>query len=356
MTTRQLMEEGLGVYEAIIASSDDAIVSKTLDGMITSWNQAAERLFGYTTQEAIGQSIMLIIPTELHQEEEDILRKLRQGIHIKHYETVRVRKDGTRIEVSLSISPVKDRAGKIIGAAKIARDISERKELERSKDVFISTASHELKTPMTTIKGLTQILLMKFEKQGIPEVVSMLSKMNAQVDRLTKLVNELLDASKIQAGRLDYEAEPVDLAALVQEIVELLQPINPTHTLVVKETSQAWIMGDKDHLGQVVTNLITNAIKYSPQAKTVEISLTTEDTTVMLTVRDYGVGIPKAHQGSIFDRFYRAPGSQAKKISGLGLGLYISLDIVKRHGGEITVESEENQGTTFRVSLPLNKS
>ena len=362
ITERKQAEEALqyleierGKYAALISSSDDAIVSKTLDGTITSWNHAAERMFGYTAEEAVGQHITLIIPPELHQEEEEIIRKLRQGIRIRHYETVRVRKDGTKVDVSLSISPIKDSAGNIIGAAKIARDITERMELERRKDEFISMASHELKTPITTLKGFTGLLLRKLERQGRQEEVPMLTRMDAQIDRLTKLIDELLDVSKVQAGQLDYEEEPVDLAALLQETVEILQPTSPTHTLIVRETTHAMIMGDKDRLGQVLTNLISNAIKYSPQANQVDLSITTSNKTVTLRVRDYGVGIPKAQQKHIFDRFYRGRVSHSKAFPGLGMGLYITHEIVKRHGGEITVESEEGKGSTFVVSLPLKK-
>ena len=269
ITEQKHAEAEMARYAAIVTSSDDAIVSKTLDGTITSWNTAAERMFGYPEEEAIGQPITLIIPPELHQEEVDILGKLRRGIRIQHYETVRLRKDGTKVAVSLSISPVKDRAGNIIGAAKIARDITERLELERRKDEFISMASHELKTPITTLKGFTQLLRRKLEGQGLPEAVPTLTKMEAQVNRLTRLIDELLDVSKIQAGRVDYEEEPVDLAALLRETVELLQASSPTHTLLIRGTHQAWIMGDQDRLGQMLTNLITNAIKYSPQANKV---------------------------------------------------------------------------------------
>lgn len=352
---RKLLEEEHEKYTAIVASSDDAIVSKTLDGTIISWNKAAERMFGYTAEEAIGQHITLIIPPELHREEVDIIRKLRRGMHIDHSETVRMRKDGTKIDVSLSISPIKDKMGNIIGAAKIARDISDRLELERRKDEFISTASHELKTPLTTLKGFTDLLLRKFKRQGMQEEVPILTRMDAQIKRLTRLVDELLDASKVQAGQLDYEEEPVDLAALLQETVEILQPHYPTHTLIIRETTHAMVMGDKDRLGQVLTNLISNAIKYSPQANQADLALTASDKTAALRIRDEGVGIPKNHQQHIFDRFYRGRDAHSKAFPGLGMGLYIAHEIVKRHGGEITVESEEGKGSTFIVSLPLKK-
>jgi len=228
-------------------------------------------------------------------------------------------------------------------------------ELERRKDEFISTASHELKTPITTLKGFTDLLLRKLERQGMREEMPMLTRMDTQINRLTRLIDELLDVSKVQVGRLDFEEEPVDLAALLQETVEILQPTSPTHTLIVRETTHAMIMGDKDRLGQVLTNLISNAIKYSPQANQVDLSITTSNKTVTLRVRDYGVGIPKAQQKHIFDRFYRGRVSRGKAFPGLGMGLYIARGIVRRHGGEITVESEEGKGSTFVVSLPLKE-
>jgi PAS domain S-box-containing protein len=353
ITERKQIEEELGKCAAIISSSDDAIVSKTLAGMITSWNQAAERLFGYSAEEAIGHHITLIIPPELHQEEEDIIRKLRQGIRIQHYETVRMRKDGTKVDVSLSISPVKDRAGNIIGAAKIARDITERRELERRKDEFISIASHELKTPITALKGFTHLLLRKFERQGVQEAVPILTKMEAQINRLAKLIDDLLDASKIQAGKLDYAKESIDIDALVHDIADTIQQISTTHTITIHGASHTHIVGDSDRLGQVFTNLISNAVKYSPQANQVDISLAASQNTVTVSVRDYGIGIPKEHQSKIFDRFYRVSDVHDKTFPGLGMGLYISSEVVKQHGGRLWVESTENQETTFFVSFPV---
>jgi signal transduction histidine kinase len=251
--------------------------------------------------------------------------------------------------------PVFDEHGKLLLVITILHDITERQELERRKDEFISIASHGLKTPITILKGFIQLLLRKFEQRGLPAAAPTLTKMEAQANRLTKLIDELLDVSKIQAGRVDYEEEPVDLAALLRETVELLQATSPTHTLHIRGTRQAWIMGDIDRLGQMLANLITNAIKYSPQATKVDLSLTASSTTVTFRVRDYGVGIPKAHQKSIFDRFYRVH-NKHQAFSGLGLGLYITHEIVKRHGGEMTVESEEGKGSTFIVSLPLKKN
>ena len=255
----------------------------------------------------------------------------------------------------LSIEPLRDGNGEIIGVTGTSRDVTEQVELEQRKDNFISMASHELRTPITVLKGFTQLLTKQFEQQGMHEPVSMLKKMEAQSNRLVRLIDELLDASKIQAGRLDYEEEPVDLDTLVHETVEMLQETNPTHVLHVNGATHAVIQGDKERLGQVLINLINNAVKYSPQANSVDITLSTSKKAAMISVRDYGVGIAKADQKHIFDRFYRAHNSNNKFFKGLGMGLYIAYEIVKRHGGDITVKSALGKGSTFTISLPLEK-
>jgi PAS domain S-box-containing protein len=255
----------------------------------------------------------------------------------------------------LSIEPFYNGKGEIIGVTGTSREVTEQVELEQRKDNFISIASHELRTPITVLRGFTQLLARQLDQQGIQEPISMLHKMDAQISKLVRLIDELLDASKIRAGRLDYEEEPVDLDALVHETVEMLQASSPTHILHVSGATHAVILGDKDRLGQVITNLITNAVKYSPQANTVDISLATSENRTLVIVRDYGIGIAPVHQKHIFDRFYRVHGSSNKTFKGLGMGLYIAHDIVKRHGGDLTVESEEGKGSTFIVSLPLEK-
>jgi len=224
----RVSEEALYRLAAIVESSDDAIVSKTLDGIITSWNAAAEHLFGYNAEEAIGKHITLIIPPELHEEEVEIIANLRQGKRIDHFETVRMRKDGTRVEVSLSISPVRDRSGRVTGASKIARDISERRELEQRKDEFIGMASHELKTPITSLKGFTHLLQRRLKNSGDEEALHFLTRMDNQIDRLTTLVNDLLSITKIQRGYLDYRMEVFDLAELVQETIETFRERHKT--------------------------------------------------------------------------------------------------------------------------------
>lgn len=237
----------------------------------------------------------------------------------------------------------------------IAHDIDERQEHDRRKDEFLNVISYELKTPLTMLKAFTQLLSRQLEPSGMLQATPLLVKMEKQVDRLIKLVDTLLDAFAIQAGHLDYEEKQVDIDALVGETVEHLQPTCPTHTLHVIGATNALLVGDKDRLGQALTNLITNAVKYSPQADSVDIVLTASRQTATICVRDYGIGISRSQQQHIFERFYKAKISPEKTVSGLGMGLSIAREVVRRHGGTISLESEEGKGSTFLISLPLKK-
>jgi signal transduction histidine kinase len=234
-------------------------------------------------------------------------------------------------------------------------DNSARKELEQRKDDFISMASHELKTPLTSLKALIQLQQRKLARHNVQDAATTLTKMDTQVDKLTRLIGELLDVSKINAGRMECAQEPIEIDELLGEIVESLQQTTETHRIVVHGTARKSIVGDRDRLGQVFTNLITNAIKYSPQADTVEVDVTSSDEMVTISVRDFGIGIPSEQRTKIFERFYRVHDVHDPTFKGLGIGLYISADIVKRHGGNISVESVLGKGSTFQVTLPLTR-
>jgi PAS domain S-box-containing protein len=338
---------------AIVESSNDAIVGLTLEGFITSWNGAAERMFGYSEQETVGKHITLIIPEALQQEEVEILEKLRQGSRIQHYEAVRLRKDGRPTDVSLSISPIRDRAGTIIGAAKIARDITERKEFERRKDEFIAMASHELKTPLTSLNGFLQLLDRHIRKQKDEQGNTIMKRVNREVNRLIKLVADLLDISKIQTGQLEYQEEPFDLDALVQEIVEMVQAGTASHRICVEGQACAAVFADKGRIGQVLMNLLTNAIKYSPQASMVIVRLSADQENARVSVQDFGDGIAKEYQQKIFERYYQVSDSNNQPFAGLGMGLYLANEIIKRHRGSIGVESTQGQGSIFSFTLPV---
>ena len=448
ITERKRAEEASLWLAAIVESSNDAIIGKTREGIITSWNRAAERMYGYSAAEAVGQPVTLIFPPNRQDEFTTIMERITRGERIEHFETMRVRKDGTILQVSVTVSPIHDSEGQIIGASAIARDITEQKrleaevrqskqqlevifqniadgitvqdkngtviyvndagaklsgfasaqemlafdvetlrahileriemkdefgqplsfaelpatkalqgqnyaetlinyrdkhtgqslwsvvkaspivdetgqvqlvvnifsdltihmELEQRKDEFIGIASHELKTPITSLKGYTQLLKRRLEKQGLPEPVAILDRMDTQLTRLTHLIADLLDVSKIKSGQLDYAAEPIDIDAFVHDMADMMQQISTTHTITIHGAAHTHILGDSDRLGQVFINVINNAVKYSPQANHVDISITASHDTVTVSIRDYGIGIPKEHQQKIFDRFYRVSG------------------------------------------------
>jgi PAS domain S-box-containing protein len=341
---------------AIIDSSDDAIISKTLEGMITSWNQAARRMFGYDEIEVIGRHISLLIPPDRQQEEDMIIDRIRKGLKVEHFETLRQTKDGRLIPISLTVSPIKADDGTIIGASKIARDISEQvkaqeeiRMLNARKDEFIGIAGHELRTPITTIKAYLQLM----EEQAETAIArDFLGKALRQVNKLNRLIGDLLDVSKIQTGKLQYNMIPCRLLPLVREGVETIRQIYPGHSIdIISPGEDPVIIADGAKVEQVLINFLNNAIKYSPDATSIEVKVKTSEGHAIVSVKDFGIGIPPHHLDDIFDRYFRA--NPDVSAGGLGLGLYISKEIIRRHNGDIRVESKEGEGSVFYFSLPL---
>lgn len=518
---------------AIVDTSDDTIVSKTLQGIITSWNKSAERMFGYTEAEAIGKHISLIIPPDRLKEEEHIINEISKGNAVDHFQTLRRKKDGRLIPISLSVSPIKDINGNVIGASKIARDISEQyaaqkatqryterleiinlmvesvseeldlekilqkvtdsttqltgaqfgaffyntinengesymlytlsgaprssfeklgmprntaifhptfagqgvvrvdditkderygkndphygmpaghlpvvsymavpvysrsgnvlgglffghpepgkftkehenivvsiaaqaaigidnaklyeevKALNDKKDEFIGLASHELKTPLTSISGYLQIIS---RLKSDAESQKFIDKTIHQVKKLTSLVSDLLDVSKIEAGKLQLGIEQFDIKPIIEGAIELIKHSNNNYNISFQTSVDSLIIsGDPHRIEQVLINLLTNAIKYSPGEDMVEVFLNTKGNKAIIGVKDYGVGIAADKLKQVFSRFYRVEGVNPN-ISGLGIGLYLSHEIVNRHKGKIWVESDLGKGSTFWVTLPL---
>ncbi|MEP6616193.1 MAG: PAS domain S-box protein [Ginsengibacter sp.] len=364
-TERNKAEIGLKRLAAIVESSDDAIISKTLQGIITSWNSAAIRIFGYNDEEIIGKPINILIPAGKQDEEREIISKIKAGERIDHFETVRSRKDGSEINISLTVSPIKNDRGEIIGASKIARDITNRvkidkqlkeyadqlKELNNYKDDFMAMASHELKTPLTVIKANLQLLELRLEDDPNHTFINNTMK---QVNKLGNLISDLFDVTKIQAGQLQLNLTEFDLNDLVAETIGNIAHTSNSHTIqsnIQKEDVK--IKADYLRLEQVLINLLTNAIKYSPSADQVILTTNVENKNVVVSVKDFGIGIPNQDLEKVFTRFFRVKGL-ASTFSGSGIGLYISSEIVKHHGGKMWVESEENVGSIFYFSIPLN--
>jgi signal transduction histidine kinase len=228
-------------------------------------------------------------------------------------------------------------------------------EPEQWSNDLLSVAGHELRTPLAVLKLQTQHLHKRLARQGLDDDVAILAKMEVQIQKLERLNADLLNISKIQAGRLAYVRESVDLNKLLQESAEVMHQMYPTHTIVVHGAATTCLLGDKDRLGQVFSNLLSNAIKYSPDADTVEVEIHSSAEAITISVRDYGIGIPQDQREHIFERFYRAVDPSTNAIPGLGIGLYLVAEIIKHHGGMITVESALGQGSTFQVALPLTR-
>lgn len=465
---------------AIVQSSDDAIISKTIEGIITSWNYAAQKMFHYTAEEMIGQHITKLIPEHKIDEETTIISRLKKGERIEHFETQRRTRENTILDISLSISPLKDGNGRVTGASKIIRDISRQKETERrvneneqkfrlladsmpqfiwtgdpkghltyfsrtvhvysgltplqmeeggwlqivhpddreenmkqwmhsvqsgepfllehrfrrydgeyrwqlsraipqkdekgniqmwvgtstdideikkhdqQKDDFIKMASHELKTPVTTIKGYVQLLLKMNSSGKDPFLASSLLTIDKQIFKLTKLITDLLDVTKIETGSLELKKETFLIADTVREIAEELETTTQTHAISIRQHANPVIYADKDRIAQVFINLFTNAIKYSPKAAEIIVDISQQGNDILISVEDFGIGISQADLTKIFERFYRVAGKDEKTFPGFGIGLFIVNEIINLHSGKIWVESEKEKGSVFYVSLPVN--
>ena len=342
---------------AIIDSSDDAIVSKTLDGVITSWNRGAERIFGYRAAEAVGRHIALIIPRERLSEEDAVLAQIVRGEQVDHFETVRLTKDGRLVDISLTVSPVRNEAGRIIGASKIARDITERRRIEaerngllarieearaeaealnRGKDEFLATLSHELRTPLNAIFGWARMLatgqLGADETTHAAEVI--LRNATAQL----QLIEDLFDVSRIITGNMRLDVRPVDLCAVVEAALDAVRPALTTkdiHLETVLDPRAGPITGAPERLQQVVWNLLINAVKFTPTGGRIQVHLRRSHARVELIVSDTGEGIHPDVLPYIFDRFRQGDTGISRRHGGLGIGLALARYLVDLHGGSI---------------------
>lgn len=350
---------------SIIESSDDAVVSKDLNGIVTSWNESASKLFGYSADEIVGRSIKMLIPPEKHSEEDEILAKISKGQQVRHYEAKRLHKSGRIIKISITISPLKNMKGEVIGASKIARDVTEqvaiRKELRqytrelelmnKQKDEFMSLASHELKTPLTSAKAYIQLLMRMVGPEHSGH--NFIARAILSINRLENLINDLLDVSKIKEGKLTYNAETVRFNEVIANSIENVQQLTTSHTIVLLETEDVYIKGDRIRLEQVLNNFLTNAVKYSPDAKHVEVSSSVNEDRLIVSVKDFGIGIPEESIKRLTERYYRLDNS-SMRFPGLGIGLFVASEILKRHEGRMWIESVVGEGSTFFFDLPLN--
>jgi len=333
-----------------------AMIMLDTKGHVIGWNQGAENLLGYKEKEIVGKHFSKLFNREdrkAGKPDTELKNALEKGKG--EDENWLVRKDKSEFWASGVSTPLRDKAGNLVGFAKIIRDLTDRKELEQQKDDFISMASHELKTPLTSIKIFADTLQKYLEQKNDTKALSFLMRIQEQITKQENLIRDLLNVSKIQSGRADYQEEEFHVDTVVKDTVKQLQATTTTHRIVVTGKTTHKVHALKDHIGQVVSNLLTNAIKYSPQADSVVVRLSQDTKNVTVSVEDFGIGVPKEQKKRVFDRFYRGENVKTKSLSGYGLGLYIASQIMKQHGGKIKVESTEGKGSTFSFSLPIAK-
>jgi PAS domain S-box-containing protein len=370
ISDRKQAELSLSRLAAIVESSEDAIVSKTLNGVITSWNSSAERLYGYTAEEAIGQSITLIIPPSHLAEEQQSFHSIQHNEPVQSHETVRQRKDGTLLDVALTLSPLKDTTGNLVGISSIARDITDRLQIDRMKSEFISVVSHELRTPLTSIHGSLGMLASGLLKPDSDQGKRMLQIAVDSTNRLVRLINDILDIERIESGRVKMEKEFCQVDDLINEAIDVVQPLANKAEVILSVTKlplQVW--ADPDRIIQTLTNLLSNAIKFSPAGSTVWLTieergkgeereseknhLPIHPCSLLFSIQDQGRGIPADKLDSIFERFQQVDSSDSRNHEGTGLGLAICRSIVQQHDGHIWVESILGEGSTFYFTLPI---
>jgi PAS domain S-box-containing protein len=400
------LERARAHLAAIVDSSEDGIVGKTLEGIVVSWNKGAERLFGYTSQEMVGQSITKVIPPEFQHEETEILAKIRRGERIERYQAIRIHKKGHRLSISLTISPVRDMSGKIVGAAKIAHDITENKRAQKAlereleartaveealrlseaqlkqvvmereyllqseryarseaerlshmKDEFLATLSHELRTPLNAIQGWATLLRQR--EVTAEDRARGLEAIERNVRAQAQIVSDLLDMSRIISGKIHLEVQLLSLHEVIHNAIEAVRASADAkklriHTLL--DSSVGFVRGDPSRLQQILWNLLTNAVKFTPPGGRIQVVLERVNSHVEVVVEDTGIGIGADFLPFVFERFRQADAAMTRRHGGLGIGLSIVKTLVELHGGSVRVKSAgQNQGTTFVIALPVSQ-
>jgi PAS domain S-box-containing protein len=367
---RKLAEKMTSHLAAIVQSADDAIISKDLKGIVQTWNVGAEKIFGYKAEEIIGRHISVLTPPGHTDDVQDILRRISLGEQIEHLETMRMRKDGAIIQVSLTFSPIKDGRGRIVGVSKIAHDITEQRKDERelvrakeeaeranrAKSEFLANMSHEIRTPMNAVIGLSHLAL---QTDLTPKQRDYLTKMHNSAQSLLGIINDILDFSKIEAHKLEIESIRFNLSEVLDHIGTIVSALAEEKGLElmfsIAPNVPRSLTGDPLRLGQILTNLLNNAIKFTEQG---DILVTAEaaggdehNATLRFSVRDTGIGINEEALSTLFQPFAQADSSITRRYGGTGLGLTISRSLVEMMGGELQVNSVPGLGSTFTFTV-----
>jgi PAS domain S-box-containing protein len=353
-------EEAQGRLAAVVASSEDSIISMTLDGVVLTWNQGAERMYGYTADEMIGSTTIMLIPLDRFGEGSTLCERIRKGERIEHFETIRERKDGTVFNASIAMSPIVDMRGKIVGASKITRDITHSKtetvleETNRHKDELLSMLTHELSSPPAQMRQAAIIS----KRDGATEAQKRWSDdvINRQVRRMSSLLDDWLDISRIVRGTLKLRPEMTRLATVVQAAVEAAHSVIEAkrHILTIVTNDQhAQILADPLRLAQILSALLTNAATYTDPEGQIQLRVECTPQSILIKVKDSGIGLPAGATSSVFEIFSRVKSTEDKGEGSLGIGLALAKGLVELHAGRISASSAGlGCGSEFTVQLP----
>lgn len=365
----QLYDEvmkGKAYVENLVDNAADMIVCTDLEDKILTWNRGAEVIFGYRKDEVISKSLSILLPPERFHQLEEMRAKVQFSGALRDLEVQSKRKDGTIVHLSLSVSPIKDAEDNVVGFLRVAKDISDQKrferrlkEVDRMKSEFVSNVSHELRTPLTAIKGSVDNMLDGITGALTEKQIKYLERIKSNADRLGRLITDLLDLSKIEAGKIELNPQRLFADALVREVAEVLRGVAAQKLItldIVGSPDPIQVWADRDKVVQILMNLVGNAIKFTPPQGEVKIAIADSGNDwVTLSVIDTGPGIPGEEAAKIFDKFYQIERANNSKTKGTGLGLAISKALVEMHGGRIWVESGISGGSIFSFSLPARQ-
>jgi len=359
---RSAADRARSLLAAVVESSEDAILTKSLQGTILSWNAGAEQMFGYPAAEAVGNHVGLIVPAGRREEEADSLTRVSRGERVPAFETERVAKDGTVLDVSVTLSPIRGDSGAIIGASSIARDIGARKALEgslreadRRKDDFLAVLAHELRNPLAPVRSSVALLKLGASTTAVGPVADVIDR---QTRHMARLLDDLLDVSRITRGRLELRREVVGLHEVIDAALETTRPMFDTAGQSIAVTlppAPVRLDGDPVRLAQVFANILSNASKYSDRGGRVTIDATAGAGEVVVRVTDQGIGIDPAMLQRVFEMFSQASQTVNRAQGGLGIGLALVRGLVDLHGGRVAAESAgPGRGSCFTVTLPAS--
>ena len=368
-SARTLDEEAQRYLAAIVESSDDAIIGKTMDGIVTSWNRGAERMYGYTAEEMVGRPVSILVPPDMENDIPEIMDRLRQGERVENQLSRRQRKDGVVLDVALTISPVRDERGRVIGASTIARDVTEQVRAEaalraakreaeaanQAKSDFLAIMSHELRTPLNVVIGYSDLLKEGGAGALDERQTEYLDRIRGSAYHLLTIIEQILGLSRIETGREKVRIEQVEITGHTRETAGMIEPLaarKPIRFHVVIPDRPIRLATDPGKVRQILLNLLSNAVKFTERGE-VRLSVSREGEQVVFEVRDTGPGIAPGDRERIFDPFTQVERPATRSKGGTGLGLAVSQELARMIGGEITLESEVGKGSTFTLRLPI---